>query len=283
VVLLENIRFYPGEEKNDPELGKKLAMLCDVYIDDAFAAAHRGHSSNAAVTEYVKEKGAGFLLKSEIEYFTKAMEHPEHPVTAIIGGAKVSTKLNALKNIVNKVDNLIIGGGMAFTFMKAKGLSIGKSLLEEDLINTAKDIMEEAARKGVNLLLPVDIVVAASFDNESPKSVVPADAIPEDKIGVDIGPETIKAFGDIIKKSKTIIWNGPMGAFEMPNFAQGTNEIAKAIAESSALSIVGGGDSVSAVHQSGYAGRMSFISTGGGAWLELLEGKTLPGIAALNR
>ncbi len=283
IALLENIRFYPGEEKNDPELGKQLAALCDVYIDDAFAAAHRGHSSNDAITKYVKECAAGFLLENEIEYFKKAMDNPQRPLGAIIGGAKVSTKLDALKNILSKVNYIIIGGGMAFTFLKAKGLSVGKSLLEADLVASAKEIMDEAAKKGVEILLPVDIIAAPEFDNNSPSTVVAADKIPDNMIGLDVGPESVKLFNERIKSSKTVIWNGPMGAFEMANFAGGTNAVAKALADSGCLSIVGGGDSVSAVNKSGLADRISYISTGGGAWLELLEGKTLPGIAALDK
>ena len=283
IVLLENVRFYPGEEKNDPELGKQLAALCDVYIDDAFAAAHRGHSSNDAITKFVKESAAGFLLENEIEYFKKAMDKPERPLGAIIGGAKVSTKLDALKNILSKVNYIIIGGGMAFTFMKAKGYNVGKSLLEADLVGAAKEIMDEAAKKGVEILLPVDIVAAPEFDNNSPRTVVAADKMTDGMIGLDVGPESIKLFSNKIKESKTVIWNGPMGAFEMSNFAAGTNAVAKALADSKCLSIVGGGDSVSAVNQSGVADKISYISTGGGAWLELLEGKTLPGIAALDK
>jgi phosphoglycerate kinase len=283
IALLENIRFYPGEEKNDQELGKQLAALCDVYVDDAFAAAHRGHSSNDAITKYVRECAAGFLMENEIEYYKKAMDNPQRPLGAIIGGAKISTKLDALKNILSKVDYIIIGGGMAFTFLKAKGCGVGKSLLEEDLVNSARDIMDEAARKGVDIILPTDIVAAPEFNNDSPRSIVPADAIPDNLMGLDIGPKSVSLFRDRIKSSKTVIWNGPMGAFEMPNFAAGTNEVAKALADSGCLSIVGGGDSVSAVNQSGVADRISYISTGGGAWLELLEGKTLPGIAALDK
>lgn len=283
VVLLENIRFYPGEEKNDPELGKRLAALCDVFINDAFAAAHRGHASNDAITNYARESAAGFLLKEEIEYFKKAMGNPERPLGALIGGAKVSTKLAALKHIVSIADYLIIGGGMAFTFMKASGLEVGKSLLEEELVGDAREVMDLAGKKGAEVLLPVDIVVAPEFNNDSPRRVVAAGAIPEDMIGLDIGPESVRLFAEKIKGSKTVIWNGPMGAFEMPHFAEGTFAIARALADSGCLSIVGGGDSVAAVHKSGVADRISYISTGGGAWLELLEGKTLPGIAALDR
>jgi len=283
IVLLENIRFYPGEEKNDKELGKQLASLCDVYVDDAFAAAHRGHSSNDAITQYVKECAAGFLLQDEIEYFKKAMEKPERPLGAIIGGAKVSSKLEALNNIIPKVNFIIIGGGMAFTFLKAKGMEVGKSILEEELVGTAKDIMKNAESKGVELLLPVDVVIAKAFENESPRLVVPVDKIPADSIGLDIGPESVKLFSKKIKSAKTVIWNGPMGAFEMPNFAAGTNQIAETIANSALLSIVGGGDSVTAVNQAGVSEKISYISTGGGAFLELLEGKKLPAIVALDK
>jgi phosphoglycerate kinase len=283
VALLENIRYYPEEEKNDAEFGKKLASLCDVYLNDAFATAHRGHASNEAITHYVKECAAGFLLKDEIEYFKKAMEHPKRPLAAVIGGAKVSGKLEVLSNILTKVDVLIIGGGMAFTFLKAKGYEIGKSILEANLVDTAKKIMDEAAAKKIEILLPVDVVIADEFKNESPKSIVPVDQIPAAKIGLDIGPKSIELFSNKIKGCKTVVWNGPMGAFEMSNFADGTNAVAKVLSESDVLSIVGGGDSVTAVHQAGVADKISYISTGGGAFLELLEGKTLPAIKALDR
>ncbi len=283
IILFENIRFYPGEEKNDKALGELLAKHADVFINDAFAAAHRGHASNFAVTEFVPIVAAGFLLKNEIEYSEHTIQNAKRPFGAIIGGAKVSSKLDALNNIVNKVDFLIIGGGMAFTFLKAQGYSIGNSLLEEDLIDSAKEIMKKAKEKNVTLLLPVDIVGAPEFDNESPRGVYSIDSIPDNIIGLDIGPESIKLFAEEIKKAKTVIWNGPMGAFEMPNFATGTNEIAKVLAESHCLSIVGGGDSVTAVNQAGVADKITYISTGGGAFLEVLEGKVLPGIAALDR
>ncbi|MBN1532753.1 MAG: phosphoglycerate kinase [Spirochaetes bacterium] len=283
VALMENIRFCAGEEKNDPELGKALASLADVFVNDAFAAAHRGHSSNDAITHYVKECAAGFLLENEIEYFKKAMDKPKRPLCAVIGGAKVSTKIDAMKNILTKVDYLLIGGGMAFTFLKAKGLPVGKSLLEEDLLDTAREIMAEAELKKVKLLLPVDTVAAQEFENDSPSSVVPVDEHPESMIGLDIGPETIKIFTQAITECKTVIWNGPLGAFEMPNFARGTLEVGRAIAASGAMSIIGGGDSVAAVNQAGLADKMSYISTGGGAFLELLEGKKLPAIVALDK
>jgi len=279
IALLENIRFYPEEEKNDKEFGKKLAALGDVYIDDAFATAHRGHASNEAITKFVKECAAGFLLKEEIEYFKKITSNPARPLLAVIGGAKISTKLDVLKNLLNKVDYLIIGGGMAFTFLKAKGYNIGKSLLEKDLIGTAKEIIDLGKEK---ILLPVDAVIAAEFKNDSPASIVSIDKIPDNMMGLDIGPKSIEEFSKVLGKAKTVVWNGPMGAFEMSNFAKGTIEIGKAIAKC-AVSVVGGGDSVTAVNENGLADKMSYISTGGGAFLELLEGKTLPGVAALDK
>lgn len=283
LALLENIRFYPEEEKNDREFGKKLASLCDVYINDAFAAAHRGHASNEAVTHFVRECAAGFLLEHEIEYFKKAMLEPAKPLTAIIGGVKISTKIEALKNIIKKVDYLIIGGGMAFTFFKAKDIPIGKSILEKDHVSTAREILDLAKKHKVEIVLPVDVVVAPNLDSADKKKIVPFDKIPEDMAGLDIGPKTVELYKSIIGKSKTIVWNGPLGAFENSAFAEGTNAVAKIVADSGALSVIGGGDSVSAINQSGYAEKMSYISTGGGAFLELLEGKTLPAIAALDR
>ncbi|HPS59537.1 MAG TPA: phosphoglycerate kinase [Spirochaetota bacterium] len=283
IVLLENVRFYPGEEKNDRALGELLAKHADVYINDAFAAAHRGHASNFAVTEFIDTVAAGFLLKDEIEFSQKTIEKAQKPFGAIIGGAKVSSKLDVLKNIINKVDFLIIGGGMAFTFLRAQGFSIGKSLLEEELIDSALEILKKAKENNIEILLPVDIIGAEEFDNDSPAETYPAEKIPENIIGLDIGPDSVQLFTKRIKTAKTIIWNGPMGAFEMPNFAQGTNEIARALADSDCFSIVGGGDSVTAINQAGVSGRIGYISTGGGAFLELLEGKILPGIAALDK
>ncbi len=283
VALLENIRFYPEEEKNDDAFGKLLAGLGDVYVDDAFAAAHRGHASNDAITKHIKDKAAGFLLEKEIEYFNKALGSPERPLAVVIGGAKVSTKIQVLENIINRVDYLIIGGGMAFTFLKAKGYNIGKSLLEADHINTAKAIMEKAAAKKVSVLLPVDVVAAAEFKDDSPHKVIGIENMPDDMIGLDIGPETIRLFNEAVSKAKTVVWNGPMGAFEMPSFAKGTLEVGRAIGAEGRLSIVGGGDSVTAVNQLNLADRITYISTGGGAFLELLEGKALPAIAALDR
>lgn len=283
VVLLENIRFYPEEERNDEKFGRLLASLGDVYINDAFATAHRAHASNEAITRSMGECAAGFLLKDEIEYFKKSLLEPERPVVALIGGAKVSTKLDVLKNILDKVNTLIIGGAMAFTFLRAKGFSVGKSLLEEDLIESANEILLAAEKNKVEILLPVDVVIAPAFADDAPQRVTGIDQIPDDMMGLDIGPESIKLFSEAIKEAKTVVWNGPMGAFEMPSFATGTNEVARVIANSSCLSMIGGGDNVSAVQKSGFADKMSYISTGGGAFLELLEGKTLPAIAALDR
>ena len=283
IVLLENIRFYPEEERNDENFGKLLASLGDVYINDAFAAAHRAHASNEAITRSIRECAAGYLLKDEIEYFKKSLLEPDRPVVALIGGAKISTKLNVLKNILNRVNTLVIGGAMAFTFLRAKGFSVGKSLLEEELIESANDILLAAEENQVEILLPVDVVIAPAFADDAPQRVTAVDRIPDDMMGLDIGPASIKLFSEAIKQAKTVVWNGPMGAFEMPSFATGTNEVARAIANSSCLSIIGGGDNVSAVQKSGFADKMSYISTGGGAFLELLEGKTLPAIAALDR
>ena len=283
IILFENIRFYPGEEKNDRALGELIAKHADIFINDAFAAAHRGHASNFAVTEFIETSAAGFLLKDEIEYSQKAIESAESPFGAIIGGSKISSKIDLLLNIITKVDFLIIGGAMAFTFLKSQGYSIGNSLCEDELIDTAKEIIRKAKENGVDILLPVDIVGADEFDNDSPHAVYSIDQIPANKIGLDIGSESIELFSAKIKEAKTIIWNGPMGAFEMPNFASGTNGIANILAESNCLSIVGGGDSVTAINKAGVADKISYISTGGGAFLELLEGKILPGIAALDK
>lgn len=282
VALLENIRFYAGETKDDDSLGKDLADLGDVYINDAFATAHRAHSSNSAITRNIAEKAAGFLLKNEIESFKNGVENPDKPLIAVIGGAKVSSKLEVLLNILDKVDKLVIGGGMAFTFLKAQGISVGKSLLEEDLVPAAKDIIEKAKAKNVEFLLPVDMVCTKEFSNDAESTVCDINNMPDDQMGLDVGPKSVELFNNAIKESKTVVWNGPMGCFEMPNFAIATNAVAKAIAETDCFSVIGGGDSVSAVNKSGLADKMSYISTGGGAFLELLEGKTLPGIAALD-
>lgn len=283
IILLENIRFYPGEEKNDRAFGELLSLHCDIFINDAFATAHRGHASNYAITEFLDTVAAGLLLKNEIEYSQKTIENAQKPFGAIIGGAKVSTKIDAIKNIIDKIDFLLIGGGMAFTFLKAQGYSIGSSLLEPNLVDTANEILLGVKKNKVEILLPVDIVGAEEFDNDAEYSIYSIDNIPDNIIGLDIGPKTIKAFTEKINGAKTVIWNGPMGAFEMPNFANGTNEIAKILANADCFSVVGGGDSVTAINKAGVADKISYISTGGGAFLEILEGKTLPGIAALEK
>jgi phosphoglycerate kinase len=283
IVLLENLRFYPGEDKNDPEFAKKLASLCDIYIDDAFAVSHRAAASNSAITEFVQTCGAGFLLKNEIEYFNKAMGNPARPLCAIIGGAKVSDKIGVLEKLIDKVDKLIVGGGMAFTFLKSVGYGIGKSLCEPDMLDLARNITEKARQKNVQFLLPVDCVIAKSPMADAEVKVCGIKEIPEDWMGLDIGPATISLFSDALQGVKTIVWNGPLGMFELAPFNKGTFALAFAVANSGALSIIGGGDTDTAIHKAGQSAKMSYISTGGGAFLELLEGKTLPGIAALEK
>ena len=283
IVLLENLRFYPGEDKNDPEFAKKLASLCDIYIDDAFAVSHRAAASNSAITEFVQTCGAGFLLKNEIEYFNKAMGNPARPLCAIIGGAKVSDKIGVLEKLIDKVDKLIVGGGMAFTFLKSAGYGIGKSLCEPDMLELAKKITDKAKQKNVQFLLPVDCVIAKSATADAEVKVCGIKEIPEDWMGLDIGPATISLFSDALQGVKTIVWNGPLGMFELAPFSKGTFALAVAVANSGALSIIGGGDTDTAIHKAGQSAKMSYISTGGGAFLELLEGKTLPGIAALEK
>lgn len=281
-VLLENLRFHAEEEKNDSEFAKQLAALGDVYIDDAFAAAHRGHASNAGITAFIKECGLGMLLKSELDYLKKATVDPERPVAAIIGGAKVSDKIGVLKNLIEKVDKILVGGGMAFTFIKAQGYEVGKSLCEVDMLDTAREIMEKAKGKGVQLYLPVDCIVAERAEADSPAKQVSIKEIPADWVGLDIGPDTVSLFTQALGGAKTIVWNGPMGLFELKPFGKGTEAIAKAVAESNATSIIGGGDTDTAVHQAGVSDRISYISTGGGAFLELLEGKPMPAVEALQ-
>ena len=283
IVLLENLRFYPGEDKNDPEFAKKLASLCDIYIDDAFAVSHRAAASNSAITEFVQTCGAGFLLKNEIEYFNKAMGNPARPLCAIIGGAKVSDKIGVLEKLIDKVDKLIVGGGMAFTFLKSAGYGIGKSLCEPDMLDLARNITEKARQKNVQFLLPVDCVIAKSPMADAEVKVCGIKEIPEGWMGLDIGPATISLFSDSLLGVKTIVWNGPLGMFELAPFNKGTFALAFAVANSGALSIIGGGDTDTAIHKAGQSAKMSYISTGGGAFLELLEGKTLPGIAALEK
>lgn len=281
VLLLENVRFEPGETKNDPDLAKEMASMADIFINDAFGTAHRAHSSTAGVSDYLPS-AAGFLIEKEINFMGKALENPERPFVAILGGAKVSDKIGVIENLLDKVDTLIIGGGMAFTFFKAQGYEIGTSIKEDDKLDLARDILKKAEEKGVKLLLPADTKVAKEFSADSEFKVVASNEIPADWMGMDIGPKTEEIFADAIKGAKTVLWNGPMGVFEFANFAGGTNSIAKAVADSGAVSIIGGGDSVAAVTQLGYADKMSHISTGGGASLEFLEGKDLPGIACLD-
>jgi 3-phosphoglycerate kinase len=285
ILLLENLRFYKQEEKNDPEFSKKLASIADLYVNDAFGTAHRAHASTEGVTKFIKQCAAGYLMKKELDYLGMAVSNPKHPFVAVLGGAKVSDKIEVIKNLLNKVDSLIIGGGMMFTFYKAQGKEIGKSLLEADKVDVAKKILEDAKAEGKNLLLPVDTVVAAEFKNESPAKVVSWDAIPADQMGLDIGPKSIEMFTKELENAKTIVWNGPMGVFEMENFAKGTNAIAQALANATAkgaITIVGGGDSASAIKKAGLSKKVSHVSTGGGASLEFLEGKVLPGVAALT-
>jgi phosphoglycerate kinase len=280
VLLLENVRFEVGEEKNDPELARAFAELADIYVNDAFGTAHRAHASTAGVAEHLPAV-AGFLMQKEIDTLGKALSNPERPFTAIIGGAKVKDKIGVIENLLDKVDNLIIGGGLSYTFIYAQGHRIGKSLLEEDKVELAKMFMQKAAEKGVRLLLPVDAVVADRFAPDADAKTVDIDAIPDNMMGLDIGPKTLELFTEVIKSSKLVIWNGPMGVFEMDRFAEGTNAVARALAESDAFSIVGGGDSAAAIEKAGLADKVDHISTGGGASLEFLEGKVLPGVAVL--
>jgi phosphoglycerate kinase len=283
IILLENLRFNPGEDKNDREFAKKLAALCDIYIDDAFAVSHRAAASNSAITEFVPVCAAGFLLKNEVEYFKKAMVNPAKPVVAIIGGAKVSDKIGVLENLIEKMDKIIVGGGMAFTFLKAAGYGIGKSLCEPDMLELAQKIVDKAKNKNVQFLLPVDAVIAKSATANAEVKICGIKEIPEDEMGLDIGPATISLFSDALQGVKTIVWNGPLGVFELAPFSKGTFALAVAVANSGALSIIGGGDTDTAIHKAGQSEKMSYISTGGGAFLELLEGKILPGIAALEK
>jgi phosphoglycerate kinase len=283
-LLLENVRYYAQEEANDPKFASQLAKLCDIYVNDAFGSAHRAHASTEGVTHHVTKSAAGLLMEKELEYLGKATSHPAKPFVAILGGAKVSDKIGVIRNLLPKVDTLIIGGGMAYTFLKAEGQEIGKSLLEADKIDLAKELIAEAKTNKVKLLLPVDHVVADKFD-ASAKAVQigVGQPIPENMMALDIGPETVKLFADEIEAARTIVWNGPMGVFEFDHFAKGTMKIAEAVADNAgATSIVGGGDSVAAVKKAGVADRISHISTGGGASLEFLEGKKLPGVEALT-
>lgn len=281
VCLLENVRFEKGETKNDKELSKALSELADLYVNDAFGTSHRAHSSTAGVAEFIPA-ACGYLIQKEIDVMGKALNNPKCPFVAILGGAKVSDKIGVINNLLEKVDVLIIGGGMAYTFLNALGYSIGTSLCEADKVDMAKDMMAKAKEKGVKLLLPIDVNVADKFEENANSKIVDADKIPDGFMGLDIGPKTQELFSEAIKDSGTVVWNGPMGVFEWDKFAKGTIAIAKAVADSNAISIIGGGDSASAVEKLGFASKMTHISTGGGASLEFLEGLDLPGIAALN-
>jgi len=285
VILLENVRFHEQEEKNDPEFAEKLAKLGDVYINDAFGSAHRAHASTAGVTKFIKTCAAGYLMQKELDYLGHALSNPKRPYCAILGGAKISGKIDVINNLLDKVDILIVGGGMAFTFFKAQGKEIGKSLLETEKLNLAKELLEKVKSSKMKFLLPVDVVVANEFKNDSPYQTVDVDNIPADKMGLDIGPKSIKLFSDELMNSKTIVWNGPMGVFEMSNFSKGTFAIADTLVratEDGAITVIGGGDSAAAITDAGLEKKVSHVSTGGGASLEFLEGKTLPGVAALT-
>lgn len=282
VLVLENVRFYPGEEKNDPELSKAFAELADLYVNDAFGAAHRAHASTAGIAEHLPAV-AGFLMEKEIHVLGKALENPDRPFTAIIGGAKVKDKIGVIENLLDRVDNLIIGGGLAYTFVKALGHEVGKSLLEEDKIELAKSFMDRAKEKGVNFYMPVDAVVADDFSNDANTKVVSIDSIPSDWEALDIGPKTIEIYKDVIQNSKLVVWNGPMGVFEMEAFANGTKAVAESLAAAeNTYTVIGGGDSAAAVEKFGLGEKMDHISTGGGASLEFMEGKVLPGVQALE-
>ena len=282
VILLENTRFRKEETKNEDNFSEELASLADVYVDDAFGSSHRAHCSTVGVTKFVKESAVGYLMEKEIAYLGNAVNNPVRPFAAVLGGAKVSDKINVINNLLEKVDILVIGGGMAYTFIKALGGNIGNSLLEADKVDYAADMIKKAQEKGVKLLLPIDTVIVKEFKNEAESDIVPTGLIPDGWMGVDIGPETIKLFSEALKEAKTVVWNGPMGVFEFSNFAKGTEAIAHVLADIDGTTIIGGGDSAAAVNQLGYGDKMSHISTGGGASLEFLEGKELPGVAAVD-
>lgn len=282
VVLLENLRFHIEEEKNDDSFAKALASFGEVYVDDAFGTSHRAHASTAGVVKYIKPAVAGFLVAKELDIMGKALENPERPFVAVLGGSKVSDKIGVIDNLITKVDVLLIGGAMAYTFFKAEGLEVGTSLCEPDKTELAASLLKKAKERGVEFILPVDTVVATEFKADAPFKTVPSDAIPSDMMGMDIGEKTAALFAEKIKTAKTVVWNGPMGVFEMENFAAGTKAVATAIAESDCVSIVGGGDSAAAVTQMGFKDKITHISTGGGASLEFLEGLELPGIACLD-
>ncbi|MCP3028175.1 phosphoglycerate kinase [Halobacillus sp. A5] len=281
ILLVENVRFHPGEEKNDPELAKAFADMADLYVNDAFGAAHRAHASTAGVAEYIPAV-AGFLMEKEINVLGKALSNPERPFTAIIGGAKVKDKIGVIDNLIDKVDHLIIGGGLAYTFVKAQGHEVGKSLLEKDKIDLAKEYMKKAEEKGVDFVMPEDVIVADDFSDSANTKEVDIDSIPADWEALDIGPKTRDKYSKIIKESKLVIWNGPMGVFELETFANGTKDVAQALSTTEGYTVIGGGDSAAAVEKFGYADDMDHVSTGGGASLEFMEGKELPGVALLN-
>ncbi len=278
VLLLENLRFHPGEEANDPTFAEALANLADVYVNDAFGAAHRAHASTAGITEYIPDVAIGYLMQKEISYLSGALESPVRPLVVVLGGAKVSSKIGVIENLIERADKIIVGGGMAFTFLKAMGYEVGGSLVEEDMLELANRLRLEAREKGVKFYLPVDCVAATEFSPRGETKIVTTQEIPDNWMALDIGPASVKLFQEAISDAKTVLWNGPMGVFEMDAFSRGTFSVAHAIADTYALTIVGGGDSALAVHRAGESENMSFISTGGGAALELLEGKTLPGL-----
>ena len=280
VILLENTRYRIEETKNGEAFSKDLASLCDIYVDDAFGTAHRAHCSNVGVTKFVKTAAVGYLMQKEIDFLGNAVNNPARPFVAILGGSKVSSKISVINNLLDKVDTLIIGGGMAYTFMKAQGGKIGTSLVEDDYLDYANEMIKKAADKGVKMLIPVDTVIADAFANDANAKVVEAGQIDDGWMGLDIGPKTREIFANAVKDAKTVVWNGPMGVFEMPNFAAGTIAVAQALADTDAVTIIGGGDSAAAVNQLGFGDKMTHISTGGGASLEFLEGKELPGVAA---
>ncbi len=282
IVLLENTRYRKEETKNEESFSKELASLADIFVNDAFGTSHRAHCSTVGVTQFVSESAVGYLMQKEIEFLGNAVNHPEHPFVAILGGSKVSDKINVINHLLDKVDTLIIGGGMAYTFAVAKGGRVGESLLELDKVEYAKEMMEKAVAKNVNLLLPVDTVVTREFKNDTEYQTVPTGEIPDGWMGLDIGEKTRKMFAEAIRDAKTVVWNGPMGVFEFENFAKGTKAVAQAMADIQATTIIGGGDSAAAVNQLGYGDKMTHISTGGGASLEFLEGKELPGVAAVQ-
>lgn len=285
IVVLENVRFHKEETDNDEAFSKEMAALADVFVNDAFGSSHRAHASVAGVTRFLQPAASGFLLEKEIKYLSESVNDPQRPFVAILGGAKVSDKIPVIRQLITKVDTIIIGGGMAYTFLVANGKTVGKSLLQEEMIPVAKELMEEAKAKGVNLMLPFDFNVADDFSNDANQKIVDEDNIPDDWEALDIGPESALAFGNVIKAAKTVVWNGPMGVFEMPSFAEGTNAVAEALVEATkfgATSIIGGGDSASAIKNAGLSDQVSHVSTGGGASLEYLEGKDLPGVSALT-